>query len=147
MTHKSRRIGNRLELRIVKEARLAGIEAERAWGSNGKSIGLDPDVDGLIGSIPFQAKRRITTPGYMMPSVPMLLIVAQKRYVVTTLSNFLHLLKGTPIGEKVEYQRKVVDKTYLPNDDGVVQVYQAPRKEIFVCLTEKLEKQIAGREQ
>ncbi len=48
MTSKSKRIGNALENQIVKAFKDAGMEAKRAWGSNGEAMGEHKDVDVLV---------------------------------------------------------------------------------------------------
>lgn len=45
MTHPSKRKGNGFEREVVTILRAFGWEAERAWGSNGASIGEAQDVD------------------------------------------------------------------------------------------------------
>jgi hypothetical protein len=52
--------GFQFERDCVNDARALGLEAERMWGSNGASQGLDPGVDLLIEEIPLQAKRMKT---------------------------------------------------------------------------------------
>lgn len=43
--HPSKAKGNRLEREVVKMAQDNDLIAERAYGSNGKSLGLEEDVD------------------------------------------------------------------------------------------------------
>ena len=45
MANKSKRKGTRFENEIVQNLNENGIKAKRAWGSNGKSLGLEEDVD------------------------------------------------------------------------------------------------------
>jgi hypothetical protein len=45
----------------------AGIKATRAWGSNGKSLGLTDDVDVLMGPYKVQAKARKAIAEFMKP--------------------------------------------------------------------------------
>ena len=48
MPSKNKARGNRFERLVISRAKNAGFEAERAWGSDGKSLGLTHDVDGII---------------------------------------------------------------------------------------------------
>lgn len=63
----NRRRGFSLERELVNEARERGAEAERAWGSNGKSLGLDETVDCVIGGLHVQAKRVKKLAQYLYP--------------------------------------------------------------------------------
>lgn len=49
MTHPNKRRGNDLERELVRQALAAGIPAVRAWGSDGRSLGLESDVDMVLG--------------------------------------------------------------------------------------------------
>ena len=42
---KSKAKGNRFEREVVKLAKEYGLESKRAWGSDGRSLGLHPEVD------------------------------------------------------------------------------------------------------
>lgn len=53
------------ESQLVRAAQAAGLEARRAWGSNGKAIGLAADVDIDIEGHHVQAKRRKKLPAYL----------------------------------------------------------------------------------
>ena len=48
MPSKNKARGNRFERLVISRAKDAGFIAERAWGSDGKSLGLTHDVDGII---------------------------------------------------------------------------------------------------
>lgn len=67
MASPSKSKGNRLEYLLVKRAQDAGLEAKRAYGSNGKSLGFTDDVDVLIGDIKVQAKARKAVASFMKP--------------------------------------------------------------------------------
>ena len=58
MTHPSKVKGNTFERECVNKAKKKGIEAKRAYASNGKSLGLHEEVDALIGQYKVQCKRR-----------------------------------------------------------------------------------------
>ena len=52
----------------MQTAQAQGIEAKRAYASNGKSLGLAEDVDCLIGGYRVQAKRRKKIAAHLQPS-------------------------------------------------------------------------------
>ncbi len=63
MTAKNRAKGNDLERKIVERCKQNGLEAKRAWGSNGLSMGEAQEVDCLVEGWKVQAKK-----GYNQPS-------------------------------------------------------------------------------
>ena len=66
MPSKNKLRGTRLENRIVKMAQDFGFKARRAWGSDGRSMGLHKDVDVLIDErITLQCKKRKKLPDWM----------------------------------------------------------------------------------
>lgn len=67
MASPSKRKGTRLEHKVVKMAEEAGVKAKRAWGSDGRSIGLTNDVDVLLGNLKVQAKARKAIAEYIKP--------------------------------------------------------------------------------
>jgi len=57
--------GNTLEYEVVEAFKSSGHEAERAWGSNGRALGQDEQVDCLIDkTFKIQCKRRKVLPEY-----------------------------------------------------------------------------------
>ncbi len=68
MTHKSKTKGNGFERELVADAEAAGLEAVRGWGSDGRTLGEDPEVDLLIAKRKIQAKRRKALASYLIPS-------------------------------------------------------------------------------
>ena len=58
MAHPSKDKGNRFERELVNEARKAGLVAERAYASNGRSLGEAKVVDILVQGMRLQLKRR-----------------------------------------------------------------------------------------
>ena len=68
MSHPSKLKGNRFERVIVDKAKDTGLDAKRAWGSNGMALGEHPEVDCLIDSYKIQAKVRKKLPAYLIPS-------------------------------------------------------------------------------
>ena len=69
MTHPSKQKGNRFERLIVEKAKSYGVGAERAWGSNGRSLGMHEEVDVLLeGDLRIQAKCRKNIAKWLKPS-------------------------------------------------------------------------------
>ena len=69
MSHPSKQKGNRFEREIVDKAKDRGLkDSQRAWGSNGMSLGEHPEVDCLIDGYKVQAKVRKNLPAYLIPS-------------------------------------------------------------------------------
>ena len=48
MASKSKAKGNRFEKECVDIAESHGFAAKRAWGSDGRSLGLSPEVDIVV---------------------------------------------------------------------------------------------------
>jgi len=97
MPSKSKAKGNRFEYLCVQMIKDIGIEAKRAWGSNGKAMGWHEEVDILIGDdIKAQCKVRKKIANWMIPSenVDLQLIKEDRQvpYAVLPLDDFLHLL-------------------------------------------------------
>jgi len=68
MASKSKAKGNRFEREVVNLAKTYNLEAERAYASNGKALGLSEDVDLKIAGLPFQCKVRKTIGELYKPS-------------------------------------------------------------------------------
>ena len=68
MSHPNRRRGFGYERELVNQAKDAGLSAERAWGSDGKSLGEDSEVDLKVAGKRIQAKRRKKLASYLQPS-------------------------------------------------------------------------------
>ena len=69
MAHPSKQKGNRFERLIVDKAQSYGVAAERAWGSNGQSIGCHEEVDVLMGEdFKIQAKVRKKIASFLEPT-------------------------------------------------------------------------------
>ena len=75
MPHSSKRKGNRYEREIVEDAEAHGLEAERAYASDGRSLGEAEECDVLIrgradmvtDAVRIQAKRRKSIAQYLSP--------------------------------------------------------------------------------
>ena len=60
--------GNKFERDCVNAAKEYGIKAKRAWGSDGRSMGFEEDVDMLIdGNIKAQCKIRKKLAKWVLP--------------------------------------------------------------------------------
>lgn len=96
MTTKNKRRGNILEHEVVAAAEDVGLNAKRAWGSDGRALGEHPEVDVMIGTWKVQCKRRKRLPQWLIPSEHVnIQVVRQDRdrpYVVISLDLFLSLL-------------------------------------------------------
>jgi Holliday junction resolvase len=75
MPHSSKRKGNRFEREVVDTAEAYGLEAERAYASNGQSLGEVEECDVLVRrddakvmeALRIQAKRRKSHAQYLHP--------------------------------------------------------------------------------
>ena len=73
MSHPSKIKGNKFERDVVKQAELFEINGKRAWASDGRSLGLDAEVDVVIGNKKYndemhvQCKIRKRLPEYIFP--------------------------------------------------------------------------------
>jgi len=96
MPSKSKAKGNRFERLLVEKAKEAGLDAVRAWGSNGKSLGLHEEVDCIIQNMKVQAKCRAKIADYFKPSANVdVQIIKEDRgepFVVMRFSDWLRRL-------------------------------------------------------
>lgn len=58
MSHPSKRKGSGFERELVNQARDLGLQAERAYASNGRALGCAETVDIVVQGCRVQAKRR-----------------------------------------------------------------------------------------
>ena len=68
MSSKSKQKGNRFERECVEVAKDKDIIAIRAWGSDGRSLGLTSEVDILIDKYKAQCKVRKRVAKWLKPS-------------------------------------------------------------------------------
>lgn len=100
MPAKNKNRGNRFERKLVNIAKAKGFKAERAWGSDGKSLGLESNVDILlhahIGAIHLQAKKKKKISDVYKPDSNIFgQVIGQDReepYVVIRYNDFLRLI-------------------------------------------------------
>ena len=97
MPSKSMRKGSGFEREIVNQSLESGLEAKRAWGSNGRSLGLDEEVDLVVEDYKVQAKRRKSIASYLTPSDHVDLVVAREdgavALAIMTWWNWLNMIK------------------------------------------------------
>lgn len=97
MTHPNKRKGNNYERELVKEALKLGIDAERAFASDGRSLGETENVDVKIAGFNIQAKRRKKIADYLLPGENVDVQVFRQDYgeslALMRYSLFLKLLK------------------------------------------------------
>lgn len=69
MSHPSKIKGNRVEREVVDIFKQEDIKATRAWGSNGKSLGLHEEVDVYVNDLDLkiQVKARKQIAEYVIP--------------------------------------------------------------------------------
>ena len=94
MTHPSKQKGNRFERLIVDKAQSYGEGAERAWGSNGRALGMHEEVDVLLeGHLRIQAKCRKNIAKWLKPSVFVDAVVVKENrgetYIILRYDEFL----------------------------------------------------------
>jgi Holliday junction resolvase len=96
--NKSKRKGNLFEYEVVHLAQKYGISAIRCWGSDGRTMGLHPEVDVVIDGKGFQCKRRKTLPAYIKPSAnvdgQIIRADREKALIVISLEDYLELLRS-----------------------------------------------------
>jgi Holliday junction resolvase len=97
MTHPSKVKGNSFERSLVNEAKDAGLDAERAYASNGLSLGYTEDVDCLVAGKKIQAKRRKVVAKWLIPSDTVDAVATRpdrgETLIVMRYSDFLEMLK------------------------------------------------------
>ncbi len=96
--------GNRVERKIVKLFNENGFEAKRTWGSSGRSMGLDDEVDVVLASgtqvkdIYLQVKGRRKLAEYVKPKENVIdaqILVEDRKspLVVITFDKYIEYLK------------------------------------------------------
>jgi hypothetical protein len=106
MPHSSKRKGNRFEREVVEDAEAHGLEAERAYASDGRSLGEAEECDVLIrgradmvtDAVRIQAKRRASIAQYLIPpdgaDVTVIREDRGQSLAVVPLSDYLDLLRA-----------------------------------------------------
>jgi len=90
--------GNRVERMIVNMAKDKGLEAKRAYASDGRSLGYHEEVDVLINNIRIQVKARKSIAAFMKPNENVDAVVLKEDrmepIVVLPLKQYLEDLAG-----------------------------------------------------
>lgn len=98
MTHPNKRRGNDLETWVVKKAQAAGLQAKRAWGSDGRAMGEHTEVDVKIENFKLQCKKTKTLAGKYKPSKEVDGVVFAEdygpKYVMIPFSDWLELVRA-----------------------------------------------------
>lgn len=68
MPNSSKNKGNSYERELVNSAKEHGLDAKRAYASNGEALGEVKEVDLMVGSYKIQAKRRKSLASFLKPT-------------------------------------------------------------------------------
>lgn len=98
MPSRSKAKGNRFEKLVEQMSIDAGVNAKRAWGSNGAALGHHEEVDVLLNNeIKIQCKVRKKIADWMMPSEHVdIQVIKEDRgipYAVLPYDDYLELIK------------------------------------------------------
>tara|TARA_R100001443_G_scaffold18255_1_gene29142 strand:+ start:5381 stop:5701 length:321 start_codon:yes stop_codon:yes gene_type:complete len=98
MTHPSKVKGNKFERDVVNKAKDFGLDAKRAYASNGESLGMHAEVDLVIEDYKVQAKIRKSIASYLIPNDNVdAQVIRQNRgeaYIVFRLEDWLKHISG-----------------------------------------------------
>ena len=96
----SKQKGTGYENELVKKLIAAGFKGvKRAWGSDGRSLGLEPDVDIVAEEYKIQAKRRKVIPKWLRMGNCDLVMFREDRgitFVMMTFDDWVRCLKDAP---------------------------------------------------
>jgi hypothetical protein len=104
MGNPSKRKGSAYERELVMLAKAFGLRSQRAYASNGRSLGLAEEVDLVVDEYRVQAKRRKRLPKFLQ--IPLGCDVVATRmdnaetYVLMHYRRFLELVKAKRDGSK-----------------------------------------------
>jgi Holliday junction resolvase len=88
--------GFNFEREVVNAAKERGLSAQRAWGSDGRSLGLPAGVDAVVAGRAIQCKRTRKLPGYLdFPEGADVVVVREDRgraLVLMPLAQYLDML-------------------------------------------------------
>ena len=109
MPSKSKAKGSRFERECVNKALEKGLDSVRAWGSDGRSLGLDSEVDLTIENFTIQCKVRKRVAKWLKPTdLPNhVQLVKEDRgeiYTVMKMEMFLEIVKS--LKETSQLQQK-----------------------------------------
>mgnify|MGYP003137468041 FL=1 len=116
MPSKNKARGNRFEREVVNLAKEHGLESVRAWGSDGRSLGLDSDVDLTIEEYTVQCKVRKRIAKWLKPSEQIeglhLQCVKESRgeiYGIMLMTDLLEIMKKVKTQESIIRRLKEQD--------------------------------------
>jgi hypothetical protein len=99
MAHRNSERAKEHERECVHAAEAKGLEAERAWNSDGRSLGMTEETDVLIGDdIRVQCKRRRNVAQYLTCENADIVVTREDRgenLAVVPLDHYLDLLRQT----------------------------------------------------
>jgi len=97
MTHPNKRKGNAFERELVQMAKDMGLDAIRAYGSDGRSLGKSEKVDVMVGEVTIQAKKRAKIAEYIkIPSDVDMVVIRENRgkpLAIVPFEKILRLIK------------------------------------------------------
>lgn len=103
MPNRKKEKGDRVERELVKLAQKYGFESRRAYGSDGRSLGLNSEVDLLVGEYRVQSKSRKKMPKWLFTAIDgvdfgILRFNNKKPLAVVDYEWLLQLIKKPPEG-------------------------------------------------
>ena len=105
MAHPSKVKGKKFERDCVNTAKEFGLEAKRAWGSDGRSLGLAEDVDMVIDGIYAQCKIRKKLAKWVLPPESCnICIVREDRgetFVTLSYEDYLSMLRTVKLARDI----------------------------------------------
>ena len=97
MTHPNKRIGNKFERDLVNMAKDLGLNAVRAYASDGRSLGKSEKVDVMIEEVTIQAKKRKNIAEYIkIPDGVDMVVIRENRgkpLAIVPFEKILRLIK------------------------------------------------------
>jgi Holliday junction resolvase len=97
--------GNKFERDCVKKAKELKLEAVRAWGSDGRSLGLSEDVDMVLEGLYVQCKIRKRLAKWVLPPKSCNIAVVREdrgeTYVTIAYEEFLSMLRTIKLARDI----------------------------------------------
>ena len=98
--------GKQLEREVVKAAQAMGLQAKRAWGSNGQALGHHEEVDVLLEGRKIQCKRRKRLPAWLIPNENVDVQVVREDhgqpFAVISLHQYLTMIRNCHAADPVQ---------------------------------------------
>ena len=109
MSHPSKQKGNRFEKECVDKAKAEGTPAIRAWGSNGRALGMHEEVDAIIGHKSFRVQNKVrnSIASYMQPpeSCDVAIIKQDRGEILVVMRSPLFLSMDKHLDDEFEIER------------------------------------------